>query len=520
MSIYLYKCNPLQSFSEACEQLPVKLLELIIDHKEGRIAVATLVLPVSDLIPSEGYAFIVTDDRGYLEPIFKGQFIGLPKKIDETTKTVELVATPADLSQQVSDLTRTLKESHTDCLFLKGQKQLDLADYLEFRQELFCYDRITHQMTLSSLFQGNHAQTFQTQILQGSLQFRISDTPLPAVALSLICEWVQECQGEINLIPKIELQFSQGRINTLSPKSLSATWPKAAKKIGQSGYEVLRSSLREFIPPSTGSLGHYPTITPLIHGKKYRQYWFQGELVLGWSYRQKRREQVDVVVHHQNQYLGFSNRPMRQLKLKLNKLTTDMQRHSSFFDTEVGQQAILSALNIAKSHLAYSARAAEVKFQVEFVNALDITLDHQLLIFHESLPQGRIVGKLTSYRLERRFDRAVAHLTVAIATGVEKEKPFVLSCRHKGDLLGFDNLSNLTPEHFIESLTVENHVRDQISWLQSQEQPVSSLPSEAATSIDITFKDLRSSDVLERKFRFQDLFWSAPNQLETPEEES
>ncbi|AIK96410.1 hypothetical protein [Candidatus Odyssella acanthamoebae] len=520
MSIYLYKCNPLQSFSADCEQLPVKLLELVIDHKEGRVAVATLVLPISDLIPAEGWAFIVTDDRGHLEPIFKGQFVGLPKKIDEVTKIVELVATPVDLGHQVSALTRNLKESHPDCLLLRGQKQLDLADYLEFRQELFCYDRVTHQMTLSSLFQGTHQQTFQTQILQGSLQFRICDTPLPAVSLSVVCEWVQECQGEINLIPKIELQFSQGRINTLSPKSLSVSWPKAGKTLGRSGYEVLRSSLKEFTPPSTGSLGHYPTITPLIHGKRYRQHWFQGELILGWTYRQKRREQVDVVVHHQNQYLGFSKRPVRKLKLKLNKLTGDMQSHSSFFETTAGRQAILSALNIAKSHLAYSSRAAEVRFQVEFVNALDITLDHQLKICHESLPAGRITGKVTSCRLERRFDRAVAHLTVAVATGAEEERPFVLNWGYKDDLLGFEKVSSLTADHFIESLTVENHVRDQINWLQDQEQPVSSLPPEAATSIDFTFKDLRSSDVLERKFRLHDLYWSAPNQLGTPEEEA
>jgi hypothetical protein len=519
MSIYLYKCNPLQSFSDECEPLPVKLLELVIDHKEGHVAVATLVFPVSEVIPTEGWAFIVTDDRGALEPIFKGQFVGLPKKIDETTKVVELVATPADLGQQVNALACHLKESHTDCLLLKGQK-LDLADYLEFRQELFCYDRITHQLTLSSLFKGTQQQTFQTQILQGSLQFRISDTPLPAICLSLVCEWVQECQGEINLIPKIELQFSQGRIHTLSPKSLSASWPEPGKILGRSGYEVLRSSLKEFIPPSTGSLRHYPTLTPLIHGKRYRQYWFQGELILGWTYRQKRREQVDVVVHHQNQYLCFSKRPVRKLKLKLNKLAGDMQSRSSFFETPAGHQAILNALNIAKSHLAYSSRAAEVRFQVEFVNALDITLDHQLTICHESLPSASITGKVTSCRLERRFDRAVAHLTVAVATGVEEKKPFALIWNYKDNLLGFEKLNNLTVDDFIESLAVENRVPDQINWLQEQEQAVSSLPPEAATSIDFTFKDLRSSDVLERKLRLEDLYWSAPNQLDPSKEKA
>lgn len=516
MSIYLYTCAADQDFDPGIgNHVPINLLELVIDHREGRAAVAGLKLPVAEPIPQNGWGIIITDDRGMPEPIFKGQFAGLPKKIDEVTKFVELVAVPVDLHQQVQPVIQPLVNAHVDSLFFKGKEQVDPSDYLEFSHELFCYDRVTHKLSLSSIFQGKLHQDFSSEILKDSLQFQIRDTPLPGIKLSLSVEWIQELQGEVNLMPRIELQFPQGRINTLSPKGLLATWPQAGQLLGRSGYAVVRSSLKELIPLSTGVLGHYPTTTPLIHGKKYQSFWLEGELGLEWRYRQRRREQVEMVIHHQNQYLGTTKRPLRKLKLKLNQLPSDYQTQSSLFETELGEQAIRNALNIAKAHLAYSARAAEVKFQVAFIDALDLTLDHQVTVHHESLPKGAVSGKLTGYRLERRFDKAVAQITVAVATGTGEQDPFVIDWAHKDDLKGLERVDDPAPDYFIESLSVHNQAQEQVNWLQNQENFQGVLPPGIATRIDFTLKDLRSSDVIERKFRLKDLYWSAPNQLDS-----
>jgi hypothetical protein len=525
MSIFLYRCRDDQDFSETVHtEWPLKLLDLTVEQGEGRVAVAGLVLPVSEEVPSDGWAFIATDDRGHLEPILKGQFVGLPKRIDDHTKFVELVATPATLRQQVHQLRQSLEQDHGACFLLKasdkGSDSIDLADYLEFRQDLFCYDRITHQVSLSSLFEGRVSQEFGPQILQDSLNFRLTDTPLPGIELTLVCEWVQELQGEINLFPKIEHQFPQGRLNTLSPKDLVDHWPQTGRLLGRSGYAVVRGFLKEFIPSSTGLLGIYPTTTPLIQGKTYRQFWLEGELTLDWTYRQKRQERLEVRLHHRNQYLSSSNRPYRKLNLKLNHLMASRKTQSRFFETEAGQKALSRALDIAKSHLAYSARAAEVTFQVAFQEALDITLDHQVTVHHPSLPGGKLTGKVTRYRFMRTFDRAIAQITVAMATGTGASPlSFNLEWHSCDPLEGVEgeqegeSMTQLTPDHFIESLTVYNPASDQIAWVQAQEEPPKVLPPDLSTRIEMHLKDLRSSDVLERKFRLKDLYWGAPNHL-------
>lgn len=518
MSIYLYICEPDQPFSAVHSQFPIDLLELTISQREGHAAIAGLVLPATQQIPDHGWAFIGTDDRGYLEPLLKGQFIGLPRKIDSLTKYVELVATPVNLSAKLDALIVPLKEKHKDCLILRSNKDSQPGDYLEFEHKLFCYDRMSHEITLSSIFQGTKHQTYAQQILEDSLHFAITDTPLRGIHLSLVCEWVQELRGEINLLPKIELLFPQGRINTLTPKGLLATWPQTGQVLGRSGYAVVRSSLKEFAPLMTGVLGHYPTVTPLIHGKQYKNFWFQAELILEWKYTQKRREHLNVVVYHKNQYLPHSSRPLRRISLKLGTLPSNIQQQSYFFDSEVGCKVAKKALQIAQCHLAYSARAAEVKFQVPFIDALDLTLDHQITIEHPSLPNGKVCGKLLNYCLERRFDRAVAHLTVAIATGENEIITPPLEWQYREQPQGIDEKNILNPNYFIETIHVSNHASDQIEWLQSQDGPSSVLPFEQATQINFTLKDLRSSDVLERNLQLKDMYWSAPNQLKSEEE--
>lgn len=516
MSIYVYLCDPDQDFTELDQPLLINLLELIVDHKEGCVASASLVVPVNELMPQVGWAYIATDDTGVLEPIFKGHFTGMSKKLNETQKVIELIATPVNLNQQVEVLVYNMKQVHSECLLLNKHKSMDPADYLEFRQELFCYDRLSHKLSLSSLFQGKTHQTFKDQILNGSLNFHITDTPLPGIHVSLTCEWVQEQRGEVNLMPKIELQFPQGRINTLSYKALVNSWPQTGQLLGRSGYSVVRSSLVEFKPSRTGVLAHYPVITPPIHGKTYQSYWMQGTLTLEWMCQQRRRETLEVIIHHKNHYLGLSKRPMRKIKLNLNRLPDSSGAESRFFDTDAGTDAIKGAIKIAQSHLAYSSRAAQLRFEISFKDALELTLDHQITVQHPSLPGGCLSGKLIQYRLERRFDRSTAQLTIAVATGVGELAGDTLSWQESDPVS--DITSGLTTDSFIESLTVHNSAKDQIQWLQGQDGVSQVLPADMTTRIEFKLKDLRSQDVVQRRLRLNDLHWSAPNQLSQSEE--
>ncbi len=219
MSIYLYLCQPTDRFEELSQRLPIKLLELSIDHREGRIPVADLVLPATEILPDQGWAYIATDDRGVLEPLFKGQFSGIPKTIDEQTKRISLYATLTNLDNSYQKIMQDVRDNQ----FVRSGK---LFDYLEFTTQLPCYDRLGGDFILSDLFNGRHHKTLNREILANSLKLQLSDTPLPSVEVTLTKEWTQVFRGEVNLFPQIEAQFPQGRICTLSASGLLSSWPK------------------------------------------------------------------------------------------------------------------------------------------------------------------------------------------------------------------------------------------------------------------------------------------------------
>ena len=500
MSIYLYLCQSTQTFNELSDSHPINLLELTIDHREGRAPSADLLLPANGVIPSQGWAYIASDDRGRIEPIFKGQFVGLAKTIDDHTKRVNLVASVENLEGKCQELVNIFPANQ----FVESGK---LHDHLEFSQNLPCYDRLSSDLQLSNIFQGRKILSLGPEILMNTFKMQITDTPIPAVDVTLIKEWTQVCRGETNLFPHIELQFPQGRICTLSPAGLLASWPKTGQMLGRSGYAVVRSTLELFNPGQTGSLNHYPTKTPEINGHYYRIHWLKGDLTVEWCYRQKRKEILSFQVKHKNQYLNGTQRPSRKLTLRLPKANIETAT-SVFFETDLGRQAVLDAIKIAQAHLAYSARSIEVTCQIPFTDALDLTLDHQIEIQHTSIPQGRISGKLVSYRLERHFDRAVAYLKVLVATGDTCTASSSFEIIPVSELEGISDAARLTAEQTIDHIRIHNHAFDQIAVLQTSE-----LTNEQATWIDLNLKDMRTHDVLDRHYMINDLMWSAPNQM-------
>ncbi len=493
MSIYLYLCHQTQRFDDLTDQLPLTLLELTIDHREGRVPVANLIVPVHQDIPDTGWAYIATDDRGALEPIFMGQFTGGAKLLDDQTKHISLVASPQNMQQTIEKLLSQSKDNY----FIKSAS---LTDLLEFSQEIPCYGRLGEEFKLSNIFKGRELKSIKPEILADTFKMQVTDTPLPGIDVTVVKEWTQFCQGEVNLYPNIDALFPHGRICTLSPSGLLASWPKTGHMFGRSGYAVVSSQLQTFVPQKTGGLGVYPEITPEINAKKYKIFWLQGKFVVEWSYRQKRREIVRFTLEHKNKYLN-QERPNRKLKLQLTK-RGEITDKSSFFDSKEGKASLRQALAIATSHLAYSARALEISFQVPFADALDLTLDHSIEVTHPSIPSKTVRGKLVSYRLERAYDRAIANLRILIATGVSDATNQQINVEPLAEIEGLARGQDLGPDDIIDHIGIHNHAFEQVACLQTD--GAESYP----TWIDLRLKDLRSHDVLQREYMVRGLSWS------------
>lgn len=506
---------------------PVLALKII--HREGEVAMAELTVPQNEPIFPSAWARIYSDERGAWEPIFYGHLINLPLSLDAYTKKIQLLAIPQDVSQHHQRLIENLRqEGLVNDFFIDPNNRHNPSEYLEATPHLFCYHRVHHTVTLSHLFEGRETVTFKDQILLDGITLKLQNSLLSGVQVKLSCEWVQEAQGDLNLMPILEHQFSQGMINTLTPESLLQNWPVRGQLLGRSGYAVVQSNLSIVNPNATGILQHYPTVTPPLgrgnneqEGKKFQRYWLQGQLQLAWQYRQKRKEVLTIDIKHDNQLSHGKSKAPRIIKLRLNKMQYKLSAPSAsrFLDTATAEPFRQHAINMAKCHLAYSARVALLILELPFQEGFDLHLDQNAKIEHENLPQGRVTGKIIEYRLEKSEKKSSATVKIALTTGIGSNEQTDMSEEILYESIILNDLKeinldpkNLSKEDFIEELTVYNTADEQIAYLQEQADP-GFLPPDKITLISLHLKDIRTHDVIERHITASPIRWTAPQQI-------
>lgn len=316
------------------------------------------------------------------------------------------------------------------------------------------------------------------------LSYRFSP-PMAEVRVGISAQWVQHISGVMDVAPYIADKFHERMMNTYTGKAFAESWPKKGSFLGHSGYRVLHSQLQQEDTPFQAPLKKFsdvltiqkrspdqPDMTP---PKKMivQRSWFQGELLIGWHYRQKRRENLfftlsaslpkdcsDTVtkeislplgkitqmeelplfcpfsiyktgslVHHQGkvfEYTGPENVcPYLDLSLwkevpeKTEQFISNLQ--DSFFTTPRGIQAFHHGLEQAKTLLTWGSRSLEII--VKGGPDLSLITPHDTAQIKDSrLPQGLAKGKIVRYCLEADQDEEPSvQITVACPVGVPSE---------------------------------------------------------------------------------------------------
>jgi hypothetical protein len=404
------------------------IFQLSIQQNQGDIALATLLVKNEAPFPVDRqYAVIAYGEADTPRLIFRGRLSGIPRPVGQSLLELHFTAEPSNAAEQLLVLRETLKRPpYWDTLFIDPLHMDQPTEVLEARSALFSWDRLTGIVSLSDLFTGRAHALIEDDILENSLKVTIGEPPLDAVHVRLMAEWTQTIDGEADLAPALSRRFSRGMINSLTPQSLKNSWPKPYTKLGRSGYTILESSLTEVTPPSTGALNLYPTISPSFLSwdetqqksvmKRSPRCWFRAKLVVGWSYKQKRREIASFTLKQATAF-GTTGKK-RQLALCL-QAVGDGPR-ASFFLTDRGRQAIEHAVEIARCHLAGTARCLEVELMIPFEKGLALTTDHSITVKAPRLPNGQLTGKLIAYRLVQEAESTYAWVRIAVAVGAKK----------------------------------------------------------------------------------------------------
>lgn len=539
METFFAWIDPTEDFNPCLhKRKDLDIFSLTLEQREGEVAFAILTVKQPTSF-SKKHALITYGDQ----LIFRGRIVGMPLYRDKDLIEIQLTAEPEDAAEQLRALSQTLKiPPYWDELFIDPFHLDNPAETLEARTAFFSWDRCTGQVKLSDLFEGQHSLVLtEKQVFRDSLRVRFTTPPLESIQVQVTCEWLQWIEGEADLAPLIARTFSRGMMNTLTPKSLKKFWPKPYTPLGRSGYTILESDLTEVAPSYTGSLDIYPSVTPPFSVlednkpvlKRIRQHWFRARLVVGWFYKQKRREIATFILNHKTAFGVVGEK--RTLKLTL-QASGDNTR-ASFFHTDRGRQAIIHAIEIARCHLASSARCLEIDLIIPFDQGLTLTTDHSIILQVSQFPP--LKGKLIAYRLTR--ENNTAWIKIAVAIGIQQTKtkqtphgnyvhddyadlgPQDTYCTPSG--IHFKDYSDQAPRDgilcplserdLIENLYIKADGATQVAWLLANQYPLrdNPLPFLEPTQFRLDLKDLQTQDVLEHTLPIEILDpWSAPQQ--------
>lgn len=542
-----------EGFDPICHgRCDLDILELTIDHREGEVALATIIVS-NPRLPSWDQRHVYISDNTTL--LFSGRLVGLPVKITNDLVSLELSSEPLDAEDQLQALANDLKHPpFWDEAFVDPTEHNNPAEWLEARSVLFAWDRSNGRVCVSDLFQGRKTVDLTNVFFADSLKVSLAETPLSRINVHLTVEWIQEGLGEVSLGSRMAAAFPGGMINTLTPEALHATWPKEGQKLGRSGFWVIKSHLKEVTPPKTGILDIYPTLTPEFltwdesnqTPKKQRgkRCWMSGTLVLGWQYRQKRRETVQFTLSQITQVEGTIRPLVRTLNLRLQEIVPSTK--STFFLTYRGRQAVEHALERARAHLAASARCLEIEVTLPFEAGFDLSMDHSVRLVDPRIPGGEVVGKVIAYQLRQNGMKAETWVRLAASVGGTPEQAPSLdytlyveadygdttipqyhqtisgliyeNYTHQRPTKGVLEIEELSVNDILREVLVSHDAEKQIQILQNQQYPVrqnvKDVLEEAPTFVSLDLLSLKTQAVAEHTIHLRNVWpWMAPKQL-------
>jgi|GEM_PF-2957337 len=513
----------------------VKILDFSLSHNEGEAAL--LRMKVTGYKPHQETQCVLIYKKNEHSPVnllFRGSLCHFPLRLRKRLWQLEFCSV-VDLKSFESSKKSLVSSANKH--FLKNENLPTVSELLEPVSSLFQFDRVSGKCVLSNIFQGREKH-FLKNILAKSVSVNFSELPLEAVNIILSAQWVQNAGGEVDIAPRIANSFSSHIINTFTPKAWSHQFPKVGFKLGEkrgrSGCRVVESVCEEILPPVTGVLDMYPRVSPpfLVRQGDMQdgvpmtlpRVYFASRLVVEWVYKQARRETIHLSVKNNLPSPAF--RPAKTLYYEMRHLS---KIQGSFFLTKVGKDALVHALDRAKSHLAASARCIEIAFQVPFEEGLSLHLD-QSLNMREILHLKRdVFAKVIGYEMRCQGLKKITEVRCALSFGAEIKDPESQSYANEMTMQYVQNIEPLfdelvgklkprgvlNPDLFdnsvslVKRVTLMNSPEEQLSLMQNSDD-LQKVMNSSPTRFDVELQDLRTTGVLEEVVHLKTHHYAPP----------
>lgn len=458
----------------------IAIFDLKISQAENDFARARLVIDALVALPQAGTEGVIIQENN--EVLFKGLLIGSFVKIDGACGDIELIAKPLDFLDKISELQKISRtHPYWDGLWIRPGNQNNFQEIQDVRTaSLFC-DPWTGDLFLSDWFEGKNTITIHQKFFPASLQIKLTKQPLQSCTVNVHAHWIQWSRGISNLGPQIRKVFPNRKMSTYTERAILEKSPEPRKRLGRSGFWILKSELKPMIPASP----LYPTYSPPIPlgeegSKTYRakRYWFKPTLWVRWQIRQKRKETLSLTLSHDFKSLYPGEGGHKTIEFTLQNINPDPEAYpwepehfyregtkvvyknaihkckfdhfskitfeenkdlwtfkklfhtplgdparSSFFLTDRGYQAAEHAMERAKVILAKSARCLEVSFEGSWEELKEVTTDTSIILSDPRLPGGEVKGKVVKCALIAKGETGerIVQVTLLCAAGTGKE---------------------------------------------------------------------------------------------------
>jgi hypothetical protein len=167
--------------------------------------------------------------------VYRGRITAIPEDITAETVDLMFIAKPSSYDQQLATLAAELRALPPyDAAWVDPDKRDDPMAVLECQSALYFVDRVTHNMSITDIINGEDGVVNITadDLIYDSLKCGSSgDPPLTSVTMIGHANWKESATGGF------QVPNANGSRATLSGSSLCSSWPKTGSTIG-GGYKV------------------------------------------------------------------------------------------------------------------------------------------------------------------------------------------------------------------------------------------------------------------------------------------
>lgn len=391
------------------------------------------------------WAWLSMREGASLTPLFFGRVIGIPADIQEDLVTIEFLAKPADFDDRKRARAAALRvPPYWDDAFIDPQMADDPDTVMEARTDVWDIDRITHEVTNTSIIQGEAGTIALTgaQIPFDSFSLSYTEAPLRKVQLEMRAMWTQQMYGTIDVTPNLLDAFHaagspSGFVTSYTGTGLYDDWPREDDAIGNvysfgpQSIEVADGKALKIrykaVSCQYARKSTDPAQKPDNLKVYFRRWGFRIDSEVKYEVEIDRTEDIrfNVVAGIQDIVNDADDQPAEVITLSSGNIGVPVGpskeipigdvRRDSYFNSGRGARSIEYGLAHARALLMRRARAVEIRLTVPFDVAVLASCRKSASVVHPGLPGETAIGKIVAYEFGVDGSDGAEHGSITIA---------------------------------------------------------------------------------------------------------